>query len=83
MSETKKVKIVLKSAGIKKLLRSPEIEAALMEVGKTVQGRAGNNFRTFAFRMPSRSVVRVSAINAEGKKENADNNVLLQVSIRG
>lgn len=49
-----------------------------MEVGKTVQGRAGNNFRTFAFRMPSRSVVRVSAINAEGKKENADNNVLLK-----
>jgi hypothetical protein len=73
-----KVKIVLNSNGIRELLHSGGIESALMQAGNKVQAKAGANFGVTAFTMPSRSVVRVSAINKDGIKENVDNNVLLK-----
>lgn len=73
-----KVKIVMNRAGMKELLHSSEIESALMNVGNRVQSRAGENFGAFAVNMPSRSIVRVSAINYNGIKENSENNVLLK-----
>ena len=72
------VKVVLNSEGIKELLHSPGIKAALLAAGQAVQGRAGANFCTTAVDMPSRSIVRVSAINKDGVKENLDDNVLLK-----
>ena len=75
---SKKVKVVLNSAGIREMLHSPGIESALVQAGQKVQGKAGANFGVKAFSMPSRSVVRVSAINKDGMKENVDNNVLLK-----
>ena len=75
---SKKVKVELISPGIRELLHSPGIESALVEAGRNVQGRAGANFGVKSFSMPSRSVVRVSAINKDGIKENVDNNVLLK-----
>ena len=75
---SKKVKVVLNSAGIREMLHSPGIESALVQAAKNVQGRAGANFGVKSFSMPSRSVVRVSAINKDGMKENVDNNVLLK-----
>ncbi len=75
---SKKVKIELNSAGIKALLHSPGINSALMEAGNNVKSRAGVNFGAKLINMPSRSIVRVSAVNREGMKENADDNVLLK-----
>lgn len=75
---SKKVKVELISPGIRELLHSSGIESALVEAGRNVQGRAGANFGIKLFSMPSRSVVRVSAINKDGIKENVDNNVLLK-----
>ena len=75
---SKKVKIEMNKAGMNELLHSPGIESALMKAGQTVQSRAGDNFGAFAVRMPSRSIVRVSAVNREGVKENRDTNVLLK-----
>lgn len=72
------VKVELNSAGIRELLHSPGIQSALMQVGQTVQGRAGANFGAAAVDMPTRSIVRVSAINREGMKENSDDNVLVK-----
>lgn len=74
----KNVKVVLNSAGIRDLLHSRGIESAILEAGNSVQQRAGENFGTVIYRMKTRSVVRVSAINAEGRKENRDDNVLLK-----
>lgn len=73
-----KVKITMNRAGLRELLHSPEIRAALQETGEAVQGRAGDNFGVFPFNMPTRSVVRVSAVNMAGQIENSDNNVLLK-----
>lgn len=69
---------MLNRSGINELLHSAGIEAALMSAAKKVQGRAGENFGAFAVRMPSRSIVRVSAINRAGMKENSDDNVLIK-----
>lgn len=73
-----KAKIVLNSPGIRELLHSPGIESALLQAGQKVQGKAGANFGLRAISMPSRSIVRVGAINSGGVKENTDNNVLLK-----
>lgn len=73
-----KVKIELNSSGIRELLHSPGINSALLEAGNNVKGRAGSNFGAKLINMPSRSIVRVSAINKDGMKENADDNVLLK-----
>ena len=73
-----KVRIVMNRAGMNKLLHSAGIESALMSAAKKVQGRAGANFGTISVRMPSRSIVRVGAINRDGMKENSDNNVLVK-----
>lgn len=75
---SKSVEIELNSAGIEELLHSAEIQAALMDVGQQVQGRAGDNFDAELVDMPTRSIVRVSAINKQGMKENSDDNVLLK-----
>lgn len=72
------VKVELNSAGIRELLHSTGIQSALMRVGQTVQGRAGANFGVTAVDMPTRSIVRVSAINREGMKENSEDNVLVK-----
>lgn len=73
-----KVKIVMNRDGMNELLHSAEIESALMGAANKVQGRAGSNFGAFAVKMPSRSIVRVSALNRDGMKENSDNNVLVK-----
>lgn len=72
------VKIELNSAGIQALLHSDGIKTALMEAGIRVQANAGDNFAAELVDMPTRSIVRVSAINKQGMKENSDDNVLLK-----
>ena len=73
-----KVRIEMNRAGMNELLHSAEIESAIMNAAKKVQSRAGSNFGAVAVKMPTRSIVRVSALNRDGMKENSDNNVLLK-----
>ena len=73
-----KVRIEMNRAGMNELLHSAEIESAIMNAAKKVQSRAGADFGAFAVKMPSRSIVRVSALNRAGMKENSDNNILLK-----
>lgn len=75
---SKKVEIEMNRSGMNELLHSAEIEAALASAANKVQSRAGSNFGVTPVRMPSRSIVRVSAINRAGVKENLDGNVLLK-----
>ena len=73
-----KVEIELDHDGMNALLHSPEIQAELMRHGKAIQSRAGANFKAVAVNMPSRSIVRVSAANADGVRDNLNNNTLLK-----
>lgn len=79
------VRIVLNHAGVKELLNSPEIQSALMEQGQRIQGNAngmaqtkGAEFHAVAVRTPGRGIVRVSAANAAGVRDNLKNNTLLK-----
>lgn len=77
------VKIELNSAGVRELLHSPEIQAALVEQGNGTQARAGDNFGVELVDTPTRSVCRVSAINRQGAIENSNDNVLLSALFGG
>lgn len=80
-----KVKIVLNSAGVKELLNSPEIQGMLMEQGQRIQGSAngmaqmdGAEFHAVPVQTPGRGIVRVSAANRQGVRDNLENNTLLK-----
>ena len=83
MSALSKVKIELNSAGIKELLHSDGIKAALSEAGERVQSRAGDGYDAFPVEMPGRSIVRVSATTKEARKDNSDNNTLVRALFGG
>lgn len=79
------VKIVLNSAGVKELLNSPEIQSALMEQGQRIQANAngmaqteGAAFHAVAVQTPGRGIVRVSAANRQGVRDNLENNTLIK-----
>lgn len=80
-----KVKIVLNSSGVKELLNSPEIQGMLMEQGQRIQGsangmaqKAGAEFHAVPVQTPGRGIVRVSAANRQGVRDNLENNTLLK-----
>lgn len=72
------VKIELDHVGMNALLHDPGIQAELLRQGHAIQSRAGQNYTVKAVNMPSRSIVRVSAENAEGVRDNLGNNTLLK-----
>lgn len=83
MSALSKVKIELNSEGIKELLHSEGIRAALAEAGERVQARAGDGYDAFPVEMPGRSIVRVSATTSAARKDNSDNNTLVRALFGG
>ncbi len=72
------IKIELDHAGMNTLLHDPSVQAELLRQGHAIQSRAGQNYTVKAVNMPSRSIVRVSAANAEGVRDNLRNNTLLK-----
>lgn len=73
-----KVRIELNHGGMDALLHSDEIQTELLRQGQTVQRRAGDNYQAKAVHLSSRCIVRVSAKNAKGVKDNLENNTLLK-----
>lgn len=78
-----KMHIELNSAGINELLHSAELTAQLEQLGNAAADRAGENFAAEVLNMPTRSVVRVSAINKDGIIENSRDNTLLKALYGG
>lgn len=80
-----KARIVLNGSGILALLNSSEIQGYLNELGDAHQGRAnamsltpGAKYHAVAVKTPGRGIVRVSAANQAGVRDNLKNNTLLK-----
>lgn len=72
-----KVKFVLNRAGVREILQSPEIAAAVKDYTNQVQGRAGAGYEASVM-TKNRAVGRVTAETREAKRDNSKNNTLLK-----
>lgn len=73
-----KVRVELNSAGIRELLRSPEMVEAVRSAAEKVAERAGAGYEADAQAGPNRAVARVTAATAEAYYSNLKNNTLLK-----
>ena len=74
----KKTKIVLNSAGVREMLKSPEMKALLSERAHTIAGRAGTGYETDVFTGRNRANASVFASTKEAFSDNLKNNTLLK-----
>lgn len=72
------VRIVLNSAGIRELLKSPEIQQAIEEVCTTVAANAGDGYGHNVQVGKNRTVGRVYTATKTAKIDNYTNNTLLK-----
>lgn len=73
-----KTKIVLNSAGVRAMLKSPEMQAMLSERAQAVAQRAGAGYETDVFAGKTRANASVFASDAKSAKDNLKNNTLLK-----
>lgn len=73
-----KVKVVLNEAGIRQLLRSSELQEVCMEHARSIQQRAGSNYKLEERSYPERKGAAVYPANAEGYYDNLKHNTLMK-----
>lgn len=73
-----KTKIVLNSAGVRALLKSPEMQSFLSERAQAISDRAGDGYETDVFVGKTRANASVFASDAKAAKDNLENNTLLK-----
>lgn len=73
-----KVTIELNSAGVRELLQSAAIRAAVMEAAAGVCARAGDGYTVEAYTTAQRAAARVKAEADAAERENRQNNTLLR-----
>ena len=71
-----KIRIELNSAGIREMLRSPEMQAVLKERADTVKDRCGDGYESYVAQ--TRAVAVVETASAAAYEENSANNTLLK-----
>lgn len=71
-----KVRFELDRAGVRALMRSPEMQAVLKARADTVKGRCGDGYE--AYMAQTRAVAEVRAGSYAARKENADTNSILK-----
>lgn len=76
MSEGFKFK--LNRAGVRELMKSPEIASAVREAGERIRNNAGSGFTLNARVGKKRTVVRVYAYTKKAVRDAYDNNTLLK-----
>ncbi len=79
MSVSGKVHIELNEAGVRELLKSPEIQAACMEQAQRMASKAGDGYTADVRAGRNRAVARASAATEAALKDNLKNNTLLKV----
>ena len=72
-----KVKVVLNSAGIRDLLKSPEVSGEIKKHCDAVQSRAGDGYASNVISGKRRAVGRVYAYSKKAISDNYENNTLL------
>lgn len=76
MAETVKVKVVYKSAGFRKILRSQAAVADVARRGRAIERAAGEGFTTETKVGPNRARATVMAAAYDARKAEAEDKVL-------
>lgn len=71
-----KVKIDLNRAGVRALMRSPEMQAVLKDSADTVKDRCGDGYEAYV--APTRAVAVVETVSKKAYDDNSANNTLLK-----
>ena len=74
----KKLRIELNSAGVRELLKSPEIMQACRTQAQRIAGRAGDGYEISEYTGKKRVNVSVHAASEKAYKDNLKNNTLLK-----
>lgn len=74
-----KVKIVLNDAGIQELLKGPEMQGILAEIGSQKAAAAGPGYSSEVHVFQKRAAVHVFPADAKSAVDNYNNNTLLKV----
>ena len=69
-------KIKLNRAGVRKLLRSSEMQAICTEHAEEIAARCGAGYATDAVTMPTRAIATVYPKTVEARKDNHKNNTI-------
>ncbi len=72
--------VELNSEGVRALLKSSEIQSALLAQANIISSRCGAGYEAegSAYTGKNRAIVRVSAVSPDAKKDNLKNNTLLK-----
>ena len=72
------VRIKLNPAGVRELLKSPEVASAVTEAAQGVQNRVGDGYSMNVRSGRNRTVAEVTADTYKARKDNSENNILLK-----
>ena len=72
--------VKLNSSGVRKLLKSPEIEAVCQELANAIAMRAGDGYDTDTHTERTRVMASVFPSTDEAKRDNLKNNTLLKAT---
>ncbi len=73
-----KVTVKLNRAGVRKLLKSSEMQDGLSQIAFSAKERLGEGYEAGCFTAKTRVVAQVSAVSIDAIKENAGTNSLLK-----
>lgn len=73
-----KVKIVLNSAGMREVLKSESVRAAIKAEADRIAGACGDGYESASTIGRTRALASVRAETAKAKKDNYDNNTILK-----
>lgn len=72
------VRIVLNKAGVRELLRSPEMKAICEEHAVAIRNRCGDGYESDSYTGRNRVNAKVWASSAEAQQDNSENNTILK-----
>ena len=74
-----KFELVLNDAGIQELLKGPEMQSILSDIGTEKANAAGTGYESEVHVFSKRAAVHIYPSTYEAAKDNYDNNTLLKV----
>jgi hypothetical protein len=72
------MKFKLNHAGVRKLLKSKEMQSGLSHIAFAAKNRLGKGYEATYYTAETRAVARVAAVSPAARKENSDTNSILK-----
>lgn len=72
------VKIKLNRPGVRKLMRSQEMQNSLNKIAFAAASRLGEGYEARYYTAKTRAVAEVAAVSQQARKENSDTNSILK-----